>query len=146
MLSRTRVTKRRRVKKYIKKNHQKTKKNKYSKTRRNKKYVGGGDWINNNDLPKEDICPICHDEFSKTPEQAVYKTDCSHSFHNDCLNNVCNAAERNNATPVCPLCRANLINAKSDQCTDVWAFKNKALDEESLHNPGVREIYENQPN
>ena len=52
----------------------------------NKKYVGGGKWIDNDTLPIEDLCPICHEEFSKTPEQAIYNTDCGHVFHNNCLN------------------------------------------------------------
>ena len=114
--------------KRINRTSRKTRKNRKSTTRRNKKYVGGGKWIDNDTLPIEDLCPICHEEFSKTPEQAIYKTDCGHVFHNNCLNNMCDSNHRNNSNQVCPICRAELNTEKSDQCTDVWAFANEALD------------------
>jgi len=122
----------------------KSRKSRKSIIRRNKKYVGGGEWIDNDTLPKEDICPICHEEFSKTPEQAVYKTDCGHVFHNNCLNNMCLSNEKNNSNQVCPICRADLNTEKSDQCTDVWAFANEALDTKDLDAKNLA-LYEGKP-
>ena len=142
--------------KNIKKTQKKTRRNEKRRTRRSnkpsrktrhsKKYfgVGGGEWIDSETLPEEDICPICHEEFSKTPEQAVYKTDCGHVFHNNCLNRLCETSEKNSITPKCPLCREDLYNEKSDQCTDVWAFANKALDTNDLDSKN-KAIYEAQP-
>jgi hypothetical protein len=134
-----------------KRKSKKRKSNKNNKTKRNKRkykrkrtFRGGGTWIDNEKIPEEDICPICHEEFSKTPEQAVYKTDCGHLFHNNCLNRVCETSEKNSITPTCPLCREDLNNENSDQCTDVWAFANKALDTNDLDTKN-KAIYENQP-
>jgi len=121
-----------------------TKRNKYNRkfrTRRNKKYLGGGDWIDN-DLPEE--CPICLLKFNETPELAVYETKCGHKFHNNCLNTTCITAEKAGLVPKCPLCRADLETKDSYQCTDVWAFANKALDETSL-NEKNKAIYDAQP-
>jgi hypothetical protein len=42
------------------------------------------------------------------------------------------------------MCRKDLNTKKSDQCSDVWAFKNKSLDTSSLDQKN-REIYDAQP-
>jgi len=138
------ITNKKRQNRKRSRHYRKSRKSRKSRTTRNKKYVGGGDWIDNDTLPKEDICPICHEEFSKTPEQAIYKTDCGHVFHNNCLNNMCESNEKNNSNQVCPICRADLYTEKSDQCTDVWAFANEALDTKDLDAKNLA-LYEGKP-
>jgi len=137
---------------YKKKNHKRDKRRKritynrsgkFSKIR-SKKYKGGGTWVDNDTLPEKDVCPICHEEFSKTPRQAIYKTDCGHLFHNNCLNEVCETNERSNAQPTCPICRRDLYSDNSDQCTDVWAFANKTLDTNDLDAKNLA-LYEGKP-
>lgn len=119
-----------------------------------RKYSGGGEWLTSNtkNISPEDECPICFKEFSKTPDLAIYETDCGHKFHNNCLNKHCIKVEENpfsekdeDGYPImrCPLCRKNLRTERSDQCTDVWAFREKALDENTLE-PTLREIYDKQ--
>ena len=103
-----------------------------------KKYYKGGEWVNKNDINNNESCGICNRLFQATPGLAIYKTDCGHFFHNDCLYNKCNT-NRNNW--YCPICRARI---DENQCMDVWAFKNKILDERLLVNDGIREIYVNQ--
>jgi hypothetical protein len=144
-------SKKRKTKKHSKskKKHkkQKTKKNKKRnkrQSRKNKTFRGGGRWIDNETIPEEDICPICFDDFSETPDQAVYKTDCGHVFHNNCLNKVCEINEKSNVEPTCPICRADLNTDKSDQCTDVWAFANKRLDTKDLDAKNLA-LYEGKP-
>jgi hypothetical protein len=152
-------TKRRQIKKKIltnrKRNIQKktlsrkkkTKRNRNNRkfrTRYNKKNVGGGDWIDNDTIPKEDVCPICLQQFSETPELAVYETTCGHKFHNNCLNRTCDTAERAGNDLVCPICRADLETEKLHDCTDVWAFANEALDTTVLDAKNLA-LYEGKP-
>lgn len=75
-------------------------------------------WIDPSQYDANDICPICHDNYGTT--QAIFKTKCNHIFHNDCLNGYC---ETYNGEVLCPVCRSDIEYA----CTDVWAFKEKAL-------------------
>jgi len=75
-------------------------------------------WLNPSQYDQNDICPICHENYGTT--QAIYKTQCNHIFHNDCLNGYC---EINEGEIACPVCRSDLEYA----CMDVWAFKDKAL-------------------
>jgi hypothetical protein len=127
-----------------------TKRNKHSRkfrTRRNKKYSGGGRWIdldNDNTFNADDECPICLQRFSDTPDLAIYKTDCNHIFHNNCLNRTCFIAGRAGNDPVCPYCRTDLETEDSMQCRDVYAFRNKRLDTSRLSATN-RAIYEAQP-
>ena len=124
-----------------------TKRNKHVKkfrTMRNKKYMrGGGNWIDGDTLPEDEICSICLQKFSETPEQAVYKTNCGHVFHNNCLNNTCVSNEKAGRDLVCPLCRKELQTDDGEQCMDVWAFANKALG--SNLDSKNRAIYDAQP-
>ena len=101
-----------------------------------KKYYGG-EWVSKNNINDEQ-CGICQRSFRETPGLAIYKTDCGHLFHNDCLYNKC-IANRNNW--YCPICNTRITE---DQCTDVWAFKNKAMDERDIRNNEIRNIYINQ--
>jgi len=141
--SKKRKSKKRKSKKRNSNKNNKTKRNK-RKYKRKRTFRGGGEWIDNESLPEEDICPICHEEFSKTPEQAVYKTDCGHVFHNNCLNSMCLSNHKNDSIPVCPICRADLNTVKSDQCTDVWAFANELLDPKDLDAKNLA-LYEGRP-
>jgi len=148
--TRKRNSKKRKSKKRKSKKRKSNKNNK-TKTKRNKRrykrkrtFRGGGEWIDNETIPEDDICSSCNKEFSKTPEQAVYKTDCGHLFHNNCLNKICIKSEHNGVTPKCPICSEELYNENSDQCTDVWAFANKALGTSVLDTKN-KAIYENQP-
>jgi len=142
-------TKQKKSKKKLKK--QKTKKITNRKTKRNKRkykrkrtFRGGGKWLTDDDDLPETMCPICFDDFSETPDQAVYKTDCGHVFHNNCLNKYCTKNERRGNPQICPMCRKDLYTDKSDQCTDVWAFANKRLDTKDLDAKNLA-LYENQP-
>ena len=118
-------------------------KQKRSKT---KKHIGGGEWLNNKDesLVENDSCPICLENFLDTPNQAIYKSECGHIFHNDCMLRVCDSDVKN---PLCPLCRKPLEN----DCNDVYAFKEKALGridaadgEPYFADAEIQTIYENQ--
>jgi hypothetical protein len=127
-------------KSHTERNSRDAKRSNFLSIRRNKKYLGGGDWIVNDNLPDEDICPICHEKFSETPEQAIYKTDCNHVFHNNCLNEICIRSETGGVKPTCPICRKEL---DLNECTDMWAFKEGVLDTDGLK-PEIKEIYDNQ--
>jgi hypothetical protein len=151
-IKKTKITNRKRKTQKKRRNGRKmTKRNKHSRkfrTRRNKKYSGGGTWIdldNDNTFNADDECPICFQSFSETPDLAIYKTDCGHIFHNNCLNRTCITAERAGNDLRCPICRADLETEDSMQCTDVYAFRNKTLDTSSL-DPRNRTIYDAQPN
>jgi len=74
-------------------------------------------WLDTNQYNPNDICPICHDIYGTT--QAIYKTKCNHTFHNNCLNEYC---ETYNGEVVCPVCRSDIEYG----CMDVWSFKEKA--------------------
>ena len=131
-----------------------TKRNKHSRkfrTRRNKKYSGGGTWIdvdNDDTFNAADECPICFQTFSGTPNLAIYKTYCGHIFHNNCLNEACEAAR---GVPSCPICRRELEKAaignepaRAD-CSEVHDFASKALDNPNILGEKNREIYDAQP-
>jgi hypothetical protein len=75
-------------------------------------------WIDKNQYDPDEICPICYEKYGTT--QGIYKTNCNHIFHNNCLNEYC---EHNNGEIVCPICRADV----GYTCTDVWAFKEQLL-------------------
>jgi hypothetical protein len=141
-------TKRNKIKSKKSRKSRKSRKSKKSrksrKSRKNKTFRGGGKWVVENDDLPETMCPICFYDFSETPDQAVYKTDCGHVFHNNCLNKYCIKNERRGNPQICPMCRKDLNTEKSDQCTDVWAFKNKALATSRLDQKN-REIYDRQP-
>jgi hypothetical protein len=86
----------------------------------------------------DDTCPICHENYGTT--KGIYKTDCGHIFHNDCLNEYC---ELKHGEITCPICRGDVGNA----CMAVWAFKEKALGYDvNLFNGNqhILDIYRNQ--
>ena len=86
----------------------------------------------------DDICPICHENYGTT--KGIYKTECNHIFHNDCLNEYC---ELKRGKITCPICRSDV----GDACMAVWAFKEKALgDDDNLFNGNkhILDIYRNQ--
>jgi hypothetical protein len=157
------IKKPRRYNKTHSKNKQKNRKTFIKNKRKNninKIYFGGNgpDWLNSSQIEdSNEICPICCFEFSKTPNQAIYKTACGHLFHNNCLAGVCeykykdylDTNRSNEKIPVCPICRRILDTDEYFQCMDVIAFKDKLFDEQSINkyltDINVREIYDNQP-
>jgi hypothetical protein len=136
-----------------KKSHKKAyKKQHYKKTKRskNKMIVGGGEWLTDEELPeynKDDICVLCQEKFSETPDKAIYKTDCNHNFHNNCLNDYCvdyikryKTDENPYPEAICPICKKDL----GYDAMDVYAFAEKSLD--TKLNPNVKKIYDAQEN
>lgn len=75
-------------------------------------------WINPSEYDPNEICALCQEEYGITT--GIYKTDCNHIFHNDCLNDYC---KHENGEIKCPLCRSDI----EDACNDVWSFKNYLL-------------------
>lgn len=98
-------------------------------------------WLDPSEYNPSDICPICHEEYGTTT--GIYKTDCNHIFHNDCLYEYCKLK----AQIECPICRSDLENA----CDDVFAFKRFALGSPSGEplfngNQHIQDIYnKNEP-
>ncbi len=123
---------------------QKQKRTTHHKT---KKHIGGGEWLNSKDeaVVENVSCPICLENFLDTPNQAIYKSDCGHIFHNDCVLRVCEGPIEKR---ICPMCRTPL----KDDCSDVYAFRNKAMasqddDDENapvFEDEEIQTIYENQ--
>lgn len=104
-----------------KKKGKRTRKNTRKVRKSYKKRGGGEKWKTSDEITdKRDVCPICLVEFSETPNKAIYKTDCNHLMHNDCLSEYCEIKED---VAECPICRASL----GDQCNDVSEFKDKNL-------------------
>ena len=110
--------------------------------------MGGGEWLNSKDpeLIVQEVCPICLEKFNETPNKAIYKSDCGHIFHNDCLVKVCEGTDMEKMN--CPLCRKPL----EDDCNDVYAFREKVLGRQYapegapyFSDPEIQNIYENQP-
>ena len=76
-------------------------------------------YVTNDEIP-EDNCSICQ-ETLKDPLKAVFKLDCGHFFHNNCLDDYCTKKYPNTT---CPLCRRQFDN---NECNSFYAFKHKAL-------------------
>jgi len=57
-----------------------------------------------------DDCVICQDEINI--DDSITTTECTHTFHKDCLRDWCH---RNQANTTCPLCREPISNT----CTDL---------------------------
>lgn len=124
----------------------------------NKKYIGGNviNWFTFDELDdkdKNEKCPICYLEFSETQEQVLYKTDCNHIFHNDCLVDFClykyKYINEHGTKPECPSCRAVLDTDKSLQCLYVTMFKEKKLSSETIDancSVKAKEIYYDEDN
>ena len=122
-------------------------KQKTTRHHKTKKHIGGGEWLNSKDeaVVENVSCPICLENFLDTPNQAIYKSDCGHIFHNDCVLRVCEGPIEKR---ICPMCRTPL----KDDCSDVYAFRNKAMaspddDDENapvFEDEEIQTIYENQ--
>jgi hypothetical protein len=159
--------KKRGYKKYTRKNKKTIKKRKPKKTfrkrkstrNRNKKQIGGGRWLSktSEEVVEKPVCPICLRSFIPEPdstpeqvEQAIYRAECGHIFHNNCLLRVCQNIE---SRKKCPMCREPL----TEDCNDVWAFRNRRMHDDNdpndpnhiIHeifdNEEVENIYNNQP-
>ena len=159
--------KKRRYKKYTRKNKKTIKRRKPKKTfrkrkstrNRNKKQIGGGDWLSktSEEVVENPKCPICLRSFIPEPdstpeqiEQAVYRAGCGHIFHNNCVLRICQYP--NESQKKCPICRTPL----TEDCNDVWAFRNRRMHDhddpnsdniihEIFNNEEVENIYKNQP-
>ena len=68
----------------------------------------------------EKLCAICS-ETLKDPSKAVFKLNCGHFFHNNCLNDYCPHIQNN---PRCPMCRTPF---DQDNCITFDAFKDGYL-------------------
>ena len=130
------VTKRKTIKRKTIKRKSIKKMRSIKKNGNKRKYKGGGKWLNhqNPGVLENTLCPICLAEFEDTPKQAIYQTECGHIFHNDCILAVCNLMQWH-----CPLCRQPL---SENDCTDVYAFKEKALGDYGFNDPEIRKIYD----
>ena len=100
-------------------------------------------YVTNDEIP-EDNCSICQKTL-KDPLKAVFKLDCGHFFHNNCLDDYCTFEIENNPYTTetnCPLCRTKFdpIN-----CNTFWAFRNNALETKNLPSE-VLYIYNQQSN
>lgn len=99
----------------------------------------------------EKLCAICH-ETLKDPSKAVFKLQCGHLYHNDCLHGLCNSTKP--PLPVvrsqeafeafeaewvtrCPLCRTPF---SSQNCTTFDTFKSGHLYINSKP-PEIKNIY-----
>jgi hypothetical protein len=138
--------KRRRNSERERNNKKKTKKTKKNRNqRKNKKiYRGGeytGEWLTYDELPedkKDELCSLCHVKFSETPDKVIYKTECGHLFHNNCLNDYCEHHSELKIYAInCPICRKDL----GWTCINVDAFSGKYLDSTDLSKK-AKEIYE----
>jgi len=74
---------------------------------------------------------------------AVYKLNCGHYFHNNCLVTTCNSNVKK-----CPTCSTEIANA---ECASVIGFKNKTLDdptffEDADANEYLLELYNSSDN
>lgn len=120
----------------------------------NKKYIGGDyeyNWLvfsDLNDEDKDNVCSICTGKFSDTQEQVLYKTDCNHIFHNNCLVDVClhkyNDFQEHNLFALCPICRAELDAGTSFQCLYITGFKENKLHNKTIQkdcSPKAKKIY-----
>ena len=106
-----------------------------------------GTWVNPQEIDINDICAICAENF--TPDKAIYRTSCGHTFHNDCLNAWCEKTyNQETKTTPCPICRTNISGHDVYDCVDVWAFKNNALGREDgnpyFSNIELQKIYNEQ--
>ena len=98
-------------------------------------------WLDTTQYNPDDICSICLQKYTTT--KGVYKTDCGHIFHNDCLIQLCDSKKENITEVPCPICRANIPYTT---CMDVWAFKEHALDTSSFNgNEHLLKIYNKPP-
>jgi hypothetical protein len=118
------------------------------KNNRRRRNMRGGEtqnssWVDPPEVDTTEECPICSQAFDS--QHAVYKTSCGHLFHNDCLNQWCETSYDRGSELTCPTCRANI---QDEDCPNIWAFKNKALEEDTpdfRDKPELRAIYVSQP-
>lgn len=75
-------------------------------------------WVDTTEYNPNDICPICYETYGTT--EAIYKTECNHFFHNDCLADYCEI--HRGQIFECPVCRSDI-----DFCMIVTAFKDHSI-------------------
>ncbi len=89
-------------------------------------------WIDPKQYNPKDVCSLCLKKFGV--KKAVYKTQCNHIFHNNCLENYC---KHNSDNIQCPLCREFI-----DDCNRLRAFRKHLLDPNIFDNKHVKHIYD----
>jgi hypothetical protein len=91
-------------------------------------------FVSQKHVPKDD-CAICLKSLNN-PKKAVYRTQCGHFFHNNCLDQLC---ESSYPELKCPICRRIL---DEEECSTFAAFKEKMFDESIQSLPkSVQKIY-----
>lgn len=89
-------------------------------------------WLDPTQYNPKDVCSLCLNKFGV--KKAVYKTQCNHVFHNNCLDDYC---EHHYGNIKCPICRKTISD-----CERFWAFRNKTLREQVFNgNQHVISIY-----
>ncbi len=90
-------------------------------------------WIPKHKLPKNiGDCAFCLQSL-KNDKDLVYALKCHHVFHNNCIVEYCQSVSSQtviNGGLCCPLCRKKNTPDYAE-ATDVWAYKEKCLDEET---------------
>lgn len=152
----TKLLRKNKSKKSIKKRkstRQKYPKKPKRKTRKTNNFKGGSEcdiigFIKEVDIPKiiskQPKCQICNIQFNNPSYPPIYKTECCHVFHFNCLEDNCkNQYNRNNDKsfflPSCPICNRQI----PIDCMNVEAFREKFLDTDNL-DPYLYNIYESQ--
>jgi len=111
-----------------------------SRRRAPKQFYGGGHWITQDMVLADgiDTCKICDRKFQDTKELAIYQLDCGHRFHNNCLDDNCGNINTRN----CLVCGTYISD---DECTNVYAFKNKDMNEAHfIDQLEIQDLYKNQ--
>jgi hypothetical protein len=102
-------------------------------------------WIDPTLYNQNDVCSLCAQRLGV--QQGIYRiSPCNHTFHNDCLNNHC---EARNGEIRCPDCSGPV---DENLCMNVYAFNKGSLrnqdNEDTLFNGNfhITEIYNNNVN
>jgi len=133
--------------------NQKKQKRKTRKTRKTNNFKGGSEcnivgFIKEVDIPKiiskQPKCQICNIQFNNPSYPPIYRTECCHVFHFNCLQNYCQDGitrnDQNNIFfPNCPVCNADISN----DCMSTEAFKENFLDTDNFDSY-LYNIYESQ--
>ena len=76
-------------------------------------------WIDTTEYDLNDLCSICFDNYGTN--QGIFKLECGHIFHNNCINQYGNYM---NGQIKCPNCRCDV---EEYVCHAVFAFKEKLI-------------------